>query len=324
MYFLFFILILWNFAMTSETAEQNRPHEFGFNIVDFQHRYEKKDADGIITGEYGFVTADGVYRETGYVTDKNGDFIITRMTYRRIKSLKDAQEISKARPVIAKKLVEAVARACSACKLVVKTDESERTTQTIRPVTLLTSREKLDALPQGMSNALEMGKERNDELSHERIEISQSSKDFSNERRGKNLVQDVKKDTVDPRLKQPNIDVQMLVKTANDLYCRLNYSITTHAHREDGYRSGEKNGSFRAESENGIDTRVKYLSNEFGHRPNVSFVASDNTTKLTGERKSTTEGILVPLVLHVNNEFCLSFEFLRNKFLKETKTCLLN
>lgn len=88
------------------------------------------------------------------------------------------------------------------------------------------------------------------------------------------------KDTVDPRLKEPNVDDRMLEKTANDLYYRFNCSITTHEHREDGYRSGEKNGSFRAESENGIDTRVKYLSNEFGHRPNVSFVASDNTTKL--------------------------------------------
>lgn len=81
------------------------------------------------------------------------------------------------------------------------------------------------------------------------------------------------KDTVDPRLKEPNVDDRMLEKTANDLYYRFNCSITTHEHREDGYRSGEKNGSFRAESENGIDTRVKYLSNEFGHRPNVSFVA---------------------------------------------------
>ncbi|XP_071870430.1 uncharacterized protein [Bombus fervidus] len=280
-------IILWNFATTSGTAEQNRPYEFGFNIVDFQHRYEKKDANGIITGEYGFITADGVYHETGYATDKNGDFIITRMTYRRIKSLKDAQEILKARPEIAKKLVEAVARACSACKLVMKTDESERTTQAIRPVTLLTSSKKLDALSQGMANTLEMGKKRNDEISRERNEISRSSKDFSNERRGKNFVQDVVKDTVDPRLKEPNIDDQM---PANDLYYRFNYSITTHEHQEDGYRSGGKNGSFRAESENGIDTRVKYLSNEFGHQPNVSFVASDNATKLPANESQQLKG----------------------------------
>lgn len=54
-------------------------------------------ADGIITEEYGFVTADEAYRETGYVTDKNGDFIITRMTCRRIKSRKSANYIHKPR-----------------------------------------------------------------------------------------------------------------------------------------------------------------------------------------------------------------------------------
>lgn len=75
--------------------------------------------------------------------------------------MKDAQEILNGRPEIARKLVEAVARACSACKLVVKTDESERTTQTIRPVTQLTSSMKLNALPQGMAKTLEMGKMRN-------------------------------------------------------------------------------------------------------------------------------------------------------------------
>lgn len=99
-------IFFWNFAIPDE----NRPYEFSFHIVDFQHRYEKKgmskiqklqfrrclvngyiclqDNEGLITGEYGFITADGVYHETGYATDKNGDFIITRMTHRRIKSCK--------------------------------------------------------------------------------------------------------------------------------------------------------------------------------------------------------------------------------------------
>lgn len=104
------------------------------------------------------------------------------------------------------------------------------------------------------------------------------------------MVQDVAKDTVDSRLKEPNMDDQMLEKTANDLYYRFNYSITTHEHQEDGYRSGGKNGSFRVESENGIDTRVKYLSNEFGHQPNVSFVASDNATKLPANESQQPKG----------------------------------
>ncbi|EFN77546.1 Protein lethal(3)malignant blood neoplasm 1, partial [Harpegnathos saltator] len=45
-----------------------------------------RDAEGLINGEYGFITADGVYHETGYATDENGDFIITRMRNRKITS----------------------------------------------------------------------------------------------------------------------------------------------------------------------------------------------------------------------------------------------
>lgn len=45
-----------------------------------------RDAEGLINGEYGFITADGVYHETGYATDKNGDFIITKQRHRKITS----------------------------------------------------------------------------------------------------------------------------------------------------------------------------------------------------------------------------------------------
>lgn len=44
------------------------------------------DAEGLINGEYGFITADGVYHETGYATDKNGDYIITKQRNRKITS----------------------------------------------------------------------------------------------------------------------------------------------------------------------------------------------------------------------------------------------
>lgn len=46
------------------------------------------DEDGIVTGEYGFITADGIYHETGYATDKEGDFIITKMRNRKLTSSK--------------------------------------------------------------------------------------------------------------------------------------------------------------------------------------------------------------------------------------------
>lgn len=37
------------------------------------------DENGIIMGEFGFITADGIYHVTVYATDENGDFRILKM-----------------------------------------------------------------------------------------------------------------------------------------------------------------------------------------------------------------------------------------------------
>lgn len=71
---------------------------------------------------------------------------------------------------------------------------------------------------------------------------------------------------------------RVLKNMANDLYYRFNYTITTHGHHEDGYRNGRKDGNYQSRDENGVDTQVKYLSNEFGHQPNITFVTRMNTT----------------------------------------------
>ncbi|CAH0627185.1 unnamed protein product [Chrysodeixis includens] len=60
-------------------TDENRPYEFGFKIDGQQHRHESKDKDGIIMGEFGFVTADDVYHVTVYATDKEGRFKILSM-----------------------------------------------------------------------------------------------------------------------------------------------------------------------------------------------------------------------------------------------------
>ncbi|XP_065082721.1 protein lethal(3)malignant blood neoplasm 1 [Ochlerotatus camptorhynchus] len=56
-----------------------RPYEFGFNIEGHQHRKESKDKNGIVMGEFGFITADNVYHVTVYATDENGNFKIVSM-----------------------------------------------------------------------------------------------------------------------------------------------------------------------------------------------------------------------------------------------------
>ncbi|CAG2054460.1 unnamed protein product [Timema podura] len=65
-------------------TDEKRPYEFGFNIEGQQHRHEKKDDKGIIMGEFGFITADGIYHVTVYATDENGDFKIISMKNIRV------------------------------------------------------------------------------------------------------------------------------------------------------------------------------------------------------------------------------------------------
>ncbi|CAB3385975.1 Hypothetical predicted protein [Cloeon dipterum] len=68
---------VWSCRAQTSEEDLKRPYSFGFTIENMQHRQEMKDSNGIITGEYGFVTADGWYRTTYYATDKDGKFKIT-------------------------------------------------------------------------------------------------------------------------------------------------------------------------------------------------------------------------------------------------------
>ncbi|XP_043499398.1 protein lethal(3)malignant blood neoplasm 1 [Polistes fuscatus] len=242
-------LTLVSCALIEDPYYENRPYEFSFNIVDFQHRYEKKDVNGIITGEYGFITADGVYHETGYATDKNGDFIITKMRNRKITSLKDAREIFKERPETARKLFEAVAKSCSGCKI---PKEKEN--------------EKIESQDNPNINRIPIDKkenERKERVIKEMIRVNSIKKILSNDTKNNEIIV---KDT-------------SLKKIANGLYYHFNYSIPSHGHQETGYRNGDKNGDYRSWSENGVDTRVKYVSDKFGHQPNITFHPGSNETE---------------------------------------------
>ncbi|XP_046664679.1 protein lethal(3)malignant blood neoplasm 1 isoform X1 [Homalodisca vitripennis] len=73
-------LVLMVIACRGQTDEdEKRPYKFAFAIEGYQHRSEEKDERGIIMGEFGFVTGDGVYHVTVYATDENGNFKILSM-----------------------------------------------------------------------------------------------------------------------------------------------------------------------------------------------------------------------------------------------------
>ncbi|XP_030766982.1 protein lethal(3)malignant blood neoplasm 1-like [Sitophilus oryzae] len=77
----FFLVTL---GSSQKKSDEDSPYEFGFTIDGEQHRHEKKDEKGIIQGEFGFITADGIYHVTVYATDENGNFKILSMRNLRI------------------------------------------------------------------------------------------------------------------------------------------------------------------------------------------------------------------------------------------------
>ncbi|CAG9560414.1 unnamed protein product [Danaus chrysippus] len=83
--FFLFIYCVYLTQAADKYTDENRPYEFGFTIEGEQHRHEKKDENGIIMGEFGFITADGVYHVTVYATDENGNFKILSMKNIRVK-----------------------------------------------------------------------------------------------------------------------------------------------------------------------------------------------------------------------------------------------
>uniref|UniRef100_A0A0K8UAY6 Protein lethal(3)malignant blood neoplasm 1 n=1 Tax=Bactrocera latifrons TaxID=174628 RepID=A0A0K8UAY6_BACLA len=73
------LTVLIGYLPNTEAASTQRPYEFGFSIEKQQHRHEKKDERGIVMGEFGFITADGIYHVTVYATDEEGKFRILAM-----------------------------------------------------------------------------------------------------------------------------------------------------------------------------------------------------------------------------------------------------
>lgn len=57
-------------------VEFPKPYEFGFKMDDgngtVQHREETASENGSVRGKYGYVDANGMYREVEYNADENG------------------------------------------------------------------------------------------------------------------------------------------------------------------------------------------------------------------------------------------------------------
>lgn len=60
------------------TGKKEKVQQCVHNLKKTDHSSAKHlDANGIVIGEYGFLTADGYYQTVMYATDKEGRFLIT-------------------------------------------------------------------------------------------------------------------------------------------------------------------------------------------------------------------------------------------------------
>lgn len=200
--------------------------------------------------------------------------------------MKDAQEIFKDRPEAAKKLVEAVMKACGGCKIPM--DEQPKPAKTVTETPLQKKMEPIlkqmiKILSENVKHGKIKSKTRLLKLNKNKKELNCTFPKNISERKqpAKDIVKSmIRAAKLLPEENNPNktMSDRVLENMANDLYYRFNYTITTHGHHEDGYRNGRKDGNYQSRDENGVDTQVKYLSNEFGHQPNITFVTRTNTT----------------------------------------------
>ncbi|XP_023317525.1 uncharacterized protein LOC106650995 [Trichogramma pretiosum] len=295
---LFFVLVnVCNGQQNTQNLTENeiRPYEFTFNIADFQHRSEKRDDDGLISGEYGFITADGIYHETAYTTNKEGDFIVTKMKHRKVLSLKDAVDIYKDKPEQAKILEESMKRPCADCEtgeldrqesasfIKVETTPQpprrndvrfEKRFEQVTKEMMKILNKKLEDTLKGNAESLytlkdsqklpgyynRLGKELNAPNKNATYEVI------------RDMIEAAKKTLGEDNVGNDEVNLALLEKMANDLFYKFNFTSSSHSHWEDGFRDGRKDGEFNAKFKDGIDTHVKYTSNEFGYQPNITLV----------------------------------------------------
>jgi hypothetical protein len=79
-----------------------------------------------------------------------------------------------------------------------------------------------------------------------------------------------------------------------NLLYRFNYTVGFHGHHENGYTNGDKVGGYFVNARNGISTQVKYIANEFGYQPNITFIPlgldSHDTPKKDTEKNYGLKG----------------------------------
>jgi hypothetical protein len=370
-------------------TDEERPYEFGFNIEGYQHRHEKKDEKGIIMGEFGFITADGIYHVTVYATDENGDFKILKMKNIKV-GFPPGSALKPTTPTVApstappttKPPIQPTSRlgassstakptsrpevfsnpstfsttpkikfteGCSNCKVPVPTTKkpfSSLTDQqasfpprggsfgtprpqtgifggqfsppggnvppagdifsTINPPSSIFAgtpppssahpqvagifstplppsgifgRPSLPAEPGGITSTPHppagafVGQSSPEVTEGHTIgEVTGTPRPPSGSFFGPSPPAGPGRGPLGVEIERTGLPKGITEADIMKLLYRFNYTVGFHGHHEEGYRNGDKVGGYFVNGRNGISTQVKYIANEFGYQPNITFV----------------------------------------------------
>jgi hypothetical protein len=258
------------------------------------------DANGIIMGEFGFITADDVYHVTVYATDENGNFKIISM--KNIKLMKGPAPQPFAAPIATTSKpfkVQTTARtilttirpsdvaSCASCSLPAKPDaESIKPPSSAldastdipppfkvvskdvkpTPVPPATVQTVTDALPQKIINQ------------NQGNLISRLGSDVAknNQQQQQNLTPNSRQPALNEKLNMPQFfnknagnseHYNKMENLMNGLLYKFNYTTDFQGHHEQGDRQGKKEGEYYSVGRDNIKRVVSYKANEFGFMP---------------------------------------------------------
>ncbi|KAK3924168.1 Protein lethal(3)malignant blood neoplasm 1 [Frankliniella fusca] len=277
-------------ASCAADDEDNKPYKFGFNIEKYQHRLEEKNKKGLIKGEFGFVTGDGVYHETAYATDENGDFKILGMRSYFVglpgldlpditKGSKPAAPAPAPAPVPASKpqplapTILSGIMGCSSC---------------IIPDSTSTAQQSGTGASAGSP-----GSNGNGPFSRPPSAFGGPGGPGSAVGPGGSVIGDrnpqskpsyTQVDAAHSNIKVGGFSPEEMLA----LLYRFNYTLGFHGHHEVGDRAGHKQGGYHFDGRDGLERRVQYTANEYGFQPNITLheLSAADTPRADTERNA--------------------------------------